>query len=159
MNLFTYFAIPLLAILLSIVDTSFLSFHELFGASVISSFAILLIIALLGYRKQSLLFGAAAVLALSTFSSLPVWALICAYLLIPTLIFYIKDKIFFDNNLPALAVIILISNLIFRLLMLPLSTSIGGELIVSVLFYPVLNLIVSIILLAMIKKVLIFFNP
>ena len=159
MSIISYITIPALAFLLSILDTSFLSFYEFYNATIISSFAALMIFAILGYRKESLVFGASCILSLSVFSSLPVWVLVSSFLLIPSLIFYIRDKIFFDNNIWAIAIIIFLSNLVFRLLMLSLTVTTGSELTNSVISFPILNLLFGIVFLVLAKKLLTYLKP
>lgn len=155
MTLFTYFIIPLLALILAVLDTSFFSFHELLGATVITSFSAGIILAVLGLRKHWLLFAASSLLFFTAFSSLPLYILIAVFLGLPLLIFYIKNKIFFESSLLVTIVIFTLSNFAFRLLILPASYSMEKSIIISTFAFTILNTLAGIIFFVLAKKMLI----
>lgn len=133
-------------------DTSFFAFYEIFNATVISSFCLLIVIAILNLKAQSLYYGAFCILFLSAFSSIPIYSLFIAYMIIPLLIFYLRQKIYFEAVLSVAVIVLLASSLIFRLAIIPLGSLSSRELLLSVSVFPILNMLFGLILFAFIKR-------
>ena len=156
--IYYYFLIPISALLTTILDTSFFSFFDVFGATVVSSFAMLLILATLGYRKITLLFAACSVLFLSIFSSLPLYSMLASFLGLPLLILYLKDKVFYESSIFIVTAVFFISNLIFRIFLLPLQGGATGESLESIMFFPIINTLVCFVLYVILRKAASFFK-
>lgn len=134
------------------LDTSFFAFYEIFNATIISSFCLILIIALLDYKIQTLYYGAFCILFLSALSSLPIYSLFFAYMVIPLLIFYLRQKIYFEA-VPVVAVfVLLVSSVLFRLVIIPLGSFSSGELLISIMAFPILNTLFGIVIFVLFNK-------
>lgn len=152
MNYLLYILIPLLSLILTILDTSFFSFWEVWNATIISSFCFLMVVVILGHRKVALVFGAFSILFLSVFSSIPTVSLLAIYLIIPLLIFYIRQKVYFESSYIPAAIVFLLSGLVFRLVLLSMSLQFGPEVLISLFTFPIINLFVSMLLLWSAKR-------
>ncbi len=153
LQLFLY---PCLAFIVSVLDTSFFAFYEIFNSTIISSFLILIILVISDRKKVSLYFGSFCILFLSAFSSLPIYSMFLAYMGIPLIIFYIRQKIYFESNLFPALFVIFIANSLFRLLLLPLSDFQAESTIISLFSFPIINTLIGLVLFVMAKKY--FFN-
>jgi len=158
MSLYSYILIPILSLFFTVVDTSYFSFYEIFGATIISSFCVVVILSILGYRKFALLFAAWSILFLSIFSSLPLYTLFAAFLGVPLLILYLKGKVYYESSLLAAISIFILANFVFRLLLLPVTGPLTNASLWSVIFFPLLNTIFCIILFVVIKKIASYFK-
>ncbi len=152
MTLFQLLIIPLIAFIFSVLDTSFFAFYETFSSTVISSFIVLMILVIFDRKKTTVYFGSFCILFLSAFSSLPLYSMILGYLGIPLIIFYFRQKIYFESNLFPALVIMLFSNLLFRLLLLPLSEIRSESTLLSVISFPIINTLIGSILFVLAKK-------
>jgi hypothetical protein len=152
MKLFESLIWIVVAFLACCLDTSFFAFYEIFNATIISSFCLILVITLLDYKIQSLYYGAFCILFLSALSSLPIYSLFVAYMIIPLLIFYLRQKIYFEAVLPVAVFVLLISSVIFRLSIIPLGSFSYEELLLSVLAFPILNTIFGAVIFVLFNK-------
>ena len=152
MNLLSFVIIPLIAFLLAIFDVSFFSFYELFGATVISSFCTLMVLSVLGRRKEAVLFAACSILFLSAFSSLSLFILMLVFLGIPLLIFYARDKIFFETSFSPAVIVFLSSTFIFRLLLSSMNFEADSAEYLSIIVFPIINTLFCIIVFVLLKK-------
>ncbi len=152
MILYLYLILPLLSFVMTLIDTSFLSYYEIFNATIISTFCLTLVLSVANLRRPALLFGAYCILFLSAFSSIPLYAIMLAYLGIPLLIFYSRNRMFFGSAfLPSVA-LFLAANLVFRLLLLALNFELTEGVVWSIIFFPILNTLFCIILFVLLKK-------
>ena len=152
MKLFESLIWIVVAFLACCLDTSFFAFYEIFNATIISSFCLILVIALLDFKIQSLYYGAFCILFLSALSSLPIYSLFIAYMIIPLLIFYLRQKIYFEAVLPVAVFVLLTSSVIFRLSIIPLGSFSYEELLLSVLAFPILNTIFGAVIFVLFNK-------
>lgn len=156
--IYYYLFIPILALFATILDTSFFSFFDIFGATIVSTFVILLVFATLGYRKITLLFAAFSILFLSIFSSLPLYSMLASFFGVPLLILYIKEKVFYESSMTTVLVVFFIANLIFRIFLLSLDVLSSGESISSIIFFPLINTISCFIVFVIVKKIASYFK-
>lgn len=148
----------IVAFLSSVLDTSFLAFLDIFNSTVISSFCIVIVLAMLGYKSQSIYFGSFVILFLSAFSSIPIFALFIAYMAIPLLIIFLKQKIYFEA-IPAVVVLaFLVSSTIFRLTLLTLGSIPSRKIISSLLSFPAINTLFGYFLLMLARRYILRFK-
>jgi len=153
MNYILYILMPILALVLTILDTSFFSFWEVWNTTIISTFCMLMVVVMFGHRRASLVFGAFCTLFLAVFSSVPVYLLMITFFIIPLLVFYIRDKVFFEANyIPAL-IVFLLSGFIFRLILLPLNPEFNKDVLLSIVSFPIVNAIFSLLIFAVYKRI------
>lgn len=144
--------IPLLSLFLTVLDTSFFSFYEIFNATVISTFVALLTISIFGHRHLTLYFAATTVLFMTAFSSLPLSILVLVYFGIPLFIFYIRSRLSFEPNLGPAVAIFVSANVIFRLLLITSGSQLTNELLESIIVFPIINSLFAIILFVLVKR-------
>lgn len=109
-----YIFIALAALLLSILDTSYLSFLEVNGATVLSAYAVLIILALNGRRSSIIFYSALLTLFYSAFSSLPVLFLIFIFFATPLIIQFFKRKVVIESNFIAILFVFFVFNFLFE---------------------------------------------
>lgn len=153
MNPYLYIIIPLLSLLTTILDTSLFSFYEAFGATIISTFAVIVILAVLDYKKQAVLFAFWSVLFFSALSSLPIYILFLVFVGLPLLIFVFRSKFNFDSGFIIILVLFFLSNLLFRLLLLIIDVEISREMVISLISFPIINTLFCLIIYPLIKKI------
>lgn len=79
---------------LCLLDTSFFSAMPLFGATVIGTFALALVLSVSKNQSVLLYYSISSVFFFSIFSSLPVWLIVIVLLLLPYILFFIRKKYF-----------------------------------------------------------------
>lgn len=154
MNLIEFILYPLLSFIFVCLDTSFFSFHEICSSTIISSFVILILFSLFDKRKQALYFAAFSILFLSALSSLPLYALFIAYLGSPLIISFLKQKIFFEQVLSSAVLILIAANLIFRIMLIPMSNFSQDGLLLSIIMFIFINTLFGVFLFVIVKKML-----
>ncbi|OGD62641.1 hypothetical protein A2215_04815 [Candidatus Berkelbacteria bacterium RIFOXYA2_FULL_43_10] len=154
MKIQSYIFLFLLAIFTTLLDTSFFSNLSFFGATILSTLSILIVLSILERTRASYLFAAFATLCYATFSSLSVYLLTILFLGIPFGIAYLKSKLLIEFNLLLSIFVILIAEFIFILV----ATAFGGGLTLAILKYiasfMTINTLTTIIVFVLGKKLL-----
>ena len=146
MNIINYIVIVVVAIVSVILDTSFFSFLEIWHATVLISFQILITLAIIGFRYHLLYFSALAILLYAVFSSVPLYFLILAFLGIPLLIIYLKLKITYDSNFPIILLSFLVINFVFQLGLIGVSLNFSAIAVTSVASFSLINTLAGLII-------------
>jgi len=146
MNLINYIVIVLVAIVSVILDTSYFSFLEIWHATVLITFQILIVLAIIGFRQHLQFFAAFAILLYAIFSSVPLYFLIVAFLGIPLLVIYLKSKITYESNFPVILLSFLIINMIFQLGLVGATFSISAAAMTSVASFSLINTVVGLVI-------------
>lgn len=94
-----YVLLVLLASASVILDASFFSYLSVGGISILSSFSLFIIFALLGRQRDLLFLSIVSIMLLAAFSSLPVWFILIGYLFIPNGLTYVKKNHLHDSSL------------------------------------------------------------
>lgn len=84
--------IVLLSLVLVLMDSSFFTLFAMNGISVISSFAALIIIALLNNRSNFIIFSLSLILFLTIFTSLSPLFIIFAFFVVPAVILFLRQN-------------------------------------------------------------------
>lgn len=115
MKLIKLLGFIVLSLASTLLDVSFFSalpFHE---ATIISTLSIIIILALLGNLKNEISFSFSAIIFFSLFSSVPVWYLVLTFMIIPTLVLYLRKSYLPDLSVLAATPFFIGLNLIFQL--------------------------------------------
>lgn len=84
----------IVALLTTVLDTSFFSLIPIFGATIVSTFSVLLILSLFENRQNFLVFGLSSIVLFSIFSSVPIWFLVLIFLALPSIFTFIINNYF-----------------------------------------------------------------
>lgn len=84
--------IVLLALVLVLMDSSFFTLFAMNGISIISSFAALIIVALLNSRSNFIIFSLSLILFLTIFSSLSPIFIIFAFFVVPAAVLFLRQN-------------------------------------------------------------------
>ncbi len=76
---------------LVLLDTSLFSFIRIYDSTIISSFIILIVFALLGHSFYLKIMIPAAIIALAALSSLPLWVIAFAFFLLPGIVLFLRQ--------------------------------------------------------------------
>lgn len=158
MNIINYILITVIAIVSVILDTSFFSFLEVWHATVLITFQILITLSIIGFRQHLLYFAAIAILLYAIFSSVPLYFLILAFLGIPLLIIFLKSKITYESNFPVIFLSFLIVNLIFQLGLIGASLSFSAAAITSIASFSIINTMAGLIIYYIINYIKVTFR-
>lgn len=134
----------LLALVSSVLDTSFFSFFEFWYATIILSFQILIGFTILGLKNYLLLFAALIILFFSALSSLPPIYLIIIFLIFPFSLFYLKKRLPFEFNFFIIILFFLLINFIFQALLMILSMQFSSQAVTSIASFSLINTSVGI---------------
>ncbi len=146
MNLINYIVIVLVAIVSVILDTSYFSFLEIWHATVLITFQILIVLAIIGFRQHLQFFAAIAILLYAIFSSVPLYFLIVAFLGIPLLVIYLKSKITYESNFPVILLSFLIINMVFQLGLVGATFNISAAAMTSVASFSLINTVAGLVI-------------
>jgi len=105
-------AIILLALVLVFIDVYCFSFLPIGGVAVLSSFLVVLIFALF-LRQDYIILSLSLIIFLSVFSSLESWVSIIFYLVLPSLIIYLRKSFLPEPSVVATAIYFITSLLFF----------------------------------------------
>ena len=113
MKYLKYFSLIVLAFSLTLFDTSFFSFLDIFGSNILSSFIFLLSLALLIKYQDLLIFVFSISLFFAAFSSLPVWQIFISFFILPEITFFVKKKYLPDISVLPVAITFVITAVLF----------------------------------------------
>lgn len=103
---------------LTLLDTSFFANITAKGATIISVFQFILILALLGNTKNYFVFISGAIVFFAIFSSLPVWIIFLLLFILPSTVLYLSKDHLSLLSVPIAAILFLVANFLFELILL-----------------------------------------
>ena len=103
---------------LTLLDTSFFANMTIRNASLVSVFQIIIILALVADTRNYFIFVSGAIIFFAIFSSLPVWTIFLLLFILPSAVLYLRKGHLPLPSLPVAAIIILLANLLFELVLL-----------------------------------------
>jgi hypothetical protein len=118
MNWKTILIIIVLAFVLALLDVSFLGAITIGGATIISTFVVVIVFAILNKLDATILFAAAAALFFTILSSVPLWIIFLGFFVIPGIVIYLRRTNLPEPNVAVSFFYFIISTLIFELLFL-----------------------------------------
>ena len=98
MNILRYLMLAFVCVLLVIFDVVFLVNFQLYGATIFSSFLFLVIFAISGRRDDYIFIAFCLVLLFAVFSSLPIWLSLILFIILPSLLHFIRQQYFPEPN-------------------------------------------------------------
>lgn len=118
-----------LSFLLPLLDISFFASFSFGGATIVSTYIMIIVFSLLldskNMSNELVLFEAASLIIFSVFSSVPVWLLSLCFFFVPGIIYYLRKNYFRTPSFFILVLLFLISNFIFEFLLLAYFGEIG----------------------------------
>lgn len=153
MTIFTYLFFGLLALVSTLLDISFFSFLPVGGASILTTFIILIILASFDLRYYSVIFSAFAVLFYTGLSSVPVYYIAIMFVAIPILVFYIRKRILFELSYFSFLSIIVGSTFLFEIIYLLIEFNFSSNTIYPALMFVLINSLFGIVLFSLSKKI------
>lgn len=139
MNVFTYIIFISLALVTTLLDTSFFSYLEIYYATILTSLAFLISFSILNLKKGAVIYAAFLTLFFAIFSSLPVWLLICLFFGLPLIIFAVRFRLAIDRSILILILTFIVANLLFQLSLAIASLDFSKYAFISVVSFTVIN--------------------
>lgn len=140
----------LLALFLSVLDLSFFSAFSLFGATVLTTFMMIVNLALLA-KKQSkeefLIFQVSGFFVYTLLSSVSIWILLVLFILLPSLILYIRLNYFRTLSLPTGLILLIISNLLFEVFLFLQAKQLNSQSVKTIIAFVIMNSLVGFVIL------------
>lgn len=158
MNLLTYIIFIFLALVTTLLDTSFFSFLEIYYATVLISLAFLISFSILNLRKGVTIYATFLTLFFAVFSSLPVWLLISLFFGIPLIIFAVRFRLAIDRSKLILVSAFLIANLLFQLSLAVVSLDFSKYAFISIVSFMVINTLAGLVIYFITKKIINIFS-
>jgi hypothetical protein len=118
MKYINYILLVLLAFLLVVLDTSFFSFLPVYGATILSSYIAMTLLAVVGKWPTLVAIVFATILALALLTSLPMLLIFIVFFVVPFAIYYLRKNYFSEFNLGVSAIFFCAANIIFALLLI-----------------------------------------
>lgn len=153
MKIFYQISIIILAFILVILDVSFFSQLDIYGASVLFSFIAAILFALLDREKNYLFYLLAAVLFFTIFSSLPLPIIFLNFFLLPVAINYVKNTYFPEPTIISVVFYFFISAFIFDFVILIYAKEWNQAGYLALGYFTVLNSLAGIGLFALIRRI------
>lgn len=154
MKIQSYIFLFLLALTTTLLDTSFFSSLNFFGATILSTLSILIVFSILERTRASYLFAAFATLCYAALSSLSVYLLVILFLGIPFGIAYLKSKLLIEFNLLLSFFAILSAEFVFILVASAVSSGFSLAILKYIASFLTINTLMTIIIFVLGKKLL-----
>lgn len=103
-----------LAAALVLFDVSFLSNFEVYGATILSSYSLLIIMSVLGGFNNFAYFSLSLVILFAVFSSLPIFLILLNFVGLPLLFNFVRHKYFHAPNRFTILIYLVIANFLFE---------------------------------------------
>lgn len=113
-----YLILFLLAATLTLLDTSFFANLIVKNTSIISTFQLIIIFALIADTKKYLFVVTSVIIFFAIFSSLPVWVIFLLFFVLPSTIIYLRKGHLSFPSVPIALILFIIANLLFELILL-----------------------------------------
>lgn len=135
----------ILSLILSLLDISFFASLSFGGATIVSTYLMIITFALFFDSKnlsnELILFEASSLIIFSIFSSVPVWLLFISFFFVPGIIYYFRKNYFRTPSVLASVLFFAVSNFIFEFMFLLYFGEIGQAGFKVLLYYVVINTI------------------
>ncbi|MCX6808251.1 MAG: hypothetical protein NTW50_01105 [Candidatus Berkelbacteria bacterium] len=139
MKLFRNILLVVLALSLVLLDVSFFVNFEVNGATFLSSFCVLVVLALVDNSKKYYIFSLALVLFFSLFTSLPLLVIALNFFLLPAFLNFIRLK-FFPEPTPFTSLFYFISiSVVFEIIIMIYSGSWNSQALLALLYFVLIN--------------------
>lgn len=104
----------ILSLLTAVLDTSFFSLLPIFGATIVSTFSVLLILSLFENRQNYLVFVFSSIVFFSIFSSVQIWFLVLIFLAVPSILTFLINHYFPKFSILPAFMYFFVMNLLFQ---------------------------------------------
>lgn len=102
----------------TLLDTSFFANLSVGHATIISTFQLIIIFALISDTKNYFIFMTSTIIFFSIFSSLPMWVIFSLFFLLPSVILYLRKVHLPLPSVPITLILFAIANLFFESILL-----------------------------------------
>lgn len=141
-------ALIMLSFILSLLDISFFASLSIGGASIVSTYVVIITLALLFDSKklsnELLVFETSSIVIFSIFSSVPVWLLFFSFFLVPGMILYFRNNYFRTPTVPISIIFFVISNFLFEFSLLLYFGEASQNGFQALLYYILINTIAGV---------------
>ena len=139
----------LLAFIAVFVDVSFFSFWPVFGATLISSFVLVVIFSLFFEDQLFLIFSLSVVFFFAIFSSLPLWIIIVCFLLVPAFLLFVRRRYLPEPNFVIILIYLIIANLLFEMILITFFKEWNEKGLLALAYFVATNTLFGLICLAL----------
>jgi len=154
-----YITLAMLSLATTLLDTSFFSFIDIFEATILTTFLVLLVLVILNFRREALYFASFSILFFTIFSSVPIYLLFVLFFGIPIAIYLVKTKIAVNQeNIFWVIIIFLVANFFFDLLLLVFWGEANANALTSLMFFTIVNTIFGLLIFYITKIIIRYFN-
>lgn len=158
MSIFKKILLVCLALVTVLLDVSFFSTFEIYGATVISSLAILLTMAITDRNRNYLIYAFSLILFFTIFSSLPLIVIAIEFLALPAGLNYVMTRYFPRPRAATSPIYYLFGNFIFELVLMVYAKEYNQVGLLTLSYFVVLNSIFGVIFYVLLEKVKNDFN-
>jgi hypothetical protein len=158
MSVFKKILLICLALATVLLDVSFFSTFEIYGATVISSLAILLTMAITDRNRNYLIYAFSLILFFTIFSSLPLVVIVIEFLALPAGLNYVMTRYFPRPRAVTSPIYYLFGNFIFELVLMVYAKEYNQAGLLTLSYFVVLNSILGVIFYVLLEKVKNDFN-
>jgi len=138
----------LLSLILTLLDVSFFTSIPIAGATIISTYAVIINFSILKNNKnnnnENFIFEAISLIFFSIFSSVPIWLLLIAFFIIPGTIFYLRKNYFPAPSIIVSIAFFALANLFFDLILLVYFSEYNLAGLKSLLYFVLINTIIGV---------------
>jgi len=153
MKIFQQILIILLAFCLVILDVSFFSQLNIYGASILFSFIVAILFVLLNRDKNYLCYLLASVIFFTIFSSLPLPIIFLNFFLLPVAVNYIKNTYFPEPTIISVIFYFFAATFIFDFILLIYAKEWNQSGYLALGYFTVLNSLAGVGLFALIRRI------
>lgn len=153
MKIIRQIIIIFIALALVILDVSFFSQLDIYGASILFSFIAAILFALLDRDKNYLIYLLSAVIFFALFSSLPLPIIFINFFLLPAVIYYIKNTYFPEPTILSVIFYFSVATFLFDLIILLYAREWNEAGYLALGYFTVLNSLAGVGLFASIRRI------
>lgn len=140
------------ALFLTVLDVSFFSGLQIYGASLLISFVVLIIFALVGQQENWLVFSFGLIFSFAIFSSLPSIVLVINFFLVPAVINFVRRKYLPEPTLFSSISYFVVASLLFELMLVVYFREFDQQVALACSYFVVINSICGMILFGLYLK-------
>jgi hypothetical protein len=152
MNWFRVIIFGFLALLLTLLDVTFFSNLSVYGATIITTFIVVVIFALDKKWESLILFSSFSFILYSVFSSVPVLVLVFIFYILPFFIHYLRKNYFRDVSAFFSIAYFVPSLFLFDLSLMIATKQWGVEAVLALCYFVIINSVFGIVIYAPILK-------
>lgn len=158
MSIFKKILLVFLALVTVLLDVSFFSAFEVYGATIILSLVILLTMSITDRSRTYLIYAFSLILFFTIFSSLPLFVIALEFLALPVGLNYIVTRYFPRPRPVTSPIYYLFGNFIFELVLMVHGKEYNQAGLLTLSYFVVLNSIIGVICYVLLEKVKNDFN-